>query len=123
MRELLLNSMKNEEDQHQIALMDWVRLRKDIEPFIFHIPNGGRRNKREAVKLKKMGVKAGVSDLFFAFPSRNFHGLWIELKSKTGKVTASQKEWLEKMEKAGYAVAVCYGWESAKTVIEAYIND
>ena len=41
-----------------------------------------------------MGVKAGVSDLFLAYPNPNFHGLWIELKSEKGKKSPEQKHWL-----------------------------
>ena len=48
---------------------------------MFHIPNGGSRNKLEASNLKKQGVKAGVPDLFLPVGRGSYHGLFIELKS------------------------------------------
>ena len=87
------------------------------------IPNGGKRNPREAARLKKQGVKAGVSDLFLPIPSNGFHGLWIELKNATGKATAttSQLEWGKKMLGQGYGFKVCHGATEAITAIEEYL--
>ncbi len=39
------------------------------EFFFFHPANGGYRQKAEAAILKAMGVRAGVSDMFFLFPA------------------------------------------------------
>ena len=36
--------------------------------------------------------------------------------------TANQLAWLEALEAQGYKTAVCYGWEAAKNVIEAYLK-
>ena len=52
------------------------------------------RHPAEAVHLKRMGVKPGVPDLFLPFPVPPFHGLWIEMKSETGRASAVQKEWI-----------------------------
>lgn len=113
------------EEQEQIALMDMVRLHIPTYPMLehlFHIPNGGRRGKREAGRMKQAGVKPGVSDLFLPYPTDTYHGLWIEMKFGKNKPTKEQKKWLEAMEEYGYAYAVCWGWEEAWGVIVAYIN-
>ena len=34
---------------------------------IHHSPNGGSRHKLEAIKFKKMGVRAGFPDLWISF--------------------------------------------------------
>lgn len=51
------------EDHLQIACMDYVRW-KHPDILAIHIPNGGSRNVIEAKKLKRMGVTAGVPDIF-----------------------------------------------------------
>lgn len=52
------------EEREQMALMHWAAYYESEHPelaLLFHIPNGGTRNKREAGRLKAAGVKAGVS--------------------------------------------------------------
>jgi len=59
--------MNHIEDNEQICLMEWAAAQSGKFPelsLIFHIPNGGKRNAREAARFKRMGVKAGVPDLF-----------------------------------------------------------
>ncbi len=130
----------NLEDQHQKALIKWARLRRlntllpnvetgaTLGDYLFHIPNGGKRGKIEAANFKAMGTKAGVSDLFLPIPLHDKAGLWIELKApytdtkQKNYPTKEQREWLKRMEKAGYAAALCYGWQEAKEQIENYLQ-
>lgn len=110
------------EEQEHLALMDWIKLYPFLERNIIHIPNGGSRFLLEAVKLKKMGVKPGVSDLFLCLPISNKSGLWIELKSKNGKISPSQKEWLTRMRANGYSAEVAYGCDEAIRIISDYVD-
>lgn len=48
-----------------IPLVAYIRLMVKRDVLWWHTPNGGLRNKREAAKLKAMGVKSGVADLIF----------------------------------------------------------
>jgi hypothetical protein len=89
---------------------------------MFHIPNGGSRNKLEAANLKKQGVKAGVPDLFLPISRGGYHGLFIELKYGKNKPTEKQAEWLKSLNEQGYAVAVCYGCEEASEKILKYLK-
>lgn len=90
---------------------------------LFHIPNGGTRNKREAVRLKREGVRAGYPDLALDYPSCGKHGLRIELKRTKGySIQPEQKDWIIRLNNAGYAAVFCYGWENAWEVIKSYIN-
>ena len=59
------------EDTEQIAVITWAQWNMQRYPeleLLHHVPNGGSRNKAEAVKLKQMGVKAGVPDLHLPVP-------------------------------------------------------
>ena len=58
------------------------------------------------MKLKQMGVKAGVSDLCLPYPKGKYCGLYIEMKYGQGRHQESQKEFLKDMAEAGHYV--CY---------------
>ena len=93
--------------------------------WLFHIPNGGKRNQKEAVRLKSEGVKAGVSDLMLAVPLNGYCGLWIEMKKANGKpsdLSPDQAEWLELMSEQGYATCVAFGANQAINFIESYLT-
>ena len=82
----------------------------------------GSRNKAEAVKLKQMGVKAGIPDLCLPVPMGVYSGLYIEMKYDTGRLEDSQKKMLKELAAAGHYCTVCYGAEEAIRVLEEYIN-
>ena len=82
----------------------------------------GSRNKAEAVKLKQMGVKAGIPDLCLPVPMGVYSGLYIEMKYDTGRLEDSQKKMLKALAAAGHYCTVCYGAEEAIRVLEEYIN-
>lgn len=88
-----------------------------------HVPNGGKRSKGEAGKLKAQGTKRGVPDcLIFNTPTNpDYHnacGLAIELKRKDGKLTRYQRQWLSALQKNGWVAAVCYGHKAAIELIQ-----
>lgn len=75
------------------------------------------------IRNRQMGVKAGVPDLFYPVPLHGYHGLFIEMKAEKGRLDPKQKKWLDALDKFGYKTAVCKGWEQARDVLEAYINE
>lgn len=54
---------------------------------LFHIPNGGSRNRIEATQLKSAGVVSGVHDLLFYWKGQLY---WFELKVGTNKQSPQQ---------------------------------
>lgn len=114
------------ESDHQKALITWARLSVGKYPelrFLYAIPNGGVRTLRTAARLKAEGVLAGVSDLHLPVARGKFHGLWIEMKSESGRLSDAQKSWLNAMTTLGHAVAVCRGWDSARSMIIGYLTE
>ena len=113
------------EDTEQINVVSWANWNMNRYPelrWLFHVPNGGSRNKQEAVKFKQMGVKAGVSDLCLPYPKGIYCGLFIEMKYGNNRQQDTQKEFLADMAAAGHFVATCYSAEEAIKVIEEYLN-
>ena len=64
----------------------------------------------------------GESDLFFAVKTEQYGGLFIELKTETGKPTTEQKIYIEDMRQGGYCAEVTYSLDEAKKVINQYLN-
>lgn len=55
-----LKYAKRSEDTEQIKVISWAKHNESRMPelkWLYHCPNGGSRNKAEAIKLKQMGVK------------------------------------------------------------------
>ena len=115
-----------EENRDQMALFHWLRtVRYQGQPlaaYAFHCPNGGYRQYREAVRLKAMGVKAGIPDVAMMIPAKGFHGLFIELKSEAGKLSAEQKEVCEMLVEQGYFVRMARSWHEAARIICDYLD-
>lgn len=118
------NALRSE-DTEQITVIQWAQYNTGRHPelkWLYHCPNGGSRNRMEAVKLKQMGVKAGVSDLCLPYPKGAYCGLYIEMKYGNNRQQPTQKEFLQDMAEAGHFVATCYSAELAIEVIEEYCN-
>ena len=107
------------EHQEQCAVIDYCKLRNYS---VFAIPNGGTRNVREAMNLKREGVSPGVPDLFIPIAVQPHHGLFIEMKVGRNKTSPGQDEWIALLRRNGYAVSICYGADIAIESIEKYLN-
>ncbi len=113
------------EDAEQRTLISWCRWMEGQHSdfgMILHIPNGEYRTPTTGKRLKAQGVRAGVPDLFLAVTTKDFGGLWIELKSQNGRVRPEQHEWIKKLQLHGYSAHVCYGWQHAAKVICDYLS-
>lgn len=92
-------------------------------PLLFAIPNGGIRDSRTAGNLKMEGVRKGVPDLFFAFPTAHYHGLFIEMKKDGGRLSPEQKEMISHLTKYGYRCDVCFGADEAFLALVNYVEE
>ena len=102
---------RHEEDDLQRATAQLLTLRYSRRCFAFHVPNGGRRNRIEAARMKGMGVRAGVADWIVLLPGGKFAA--IELKRRTGGyLSPEQKSFRDTVEALGGA------WYLARTVEE-----
>lgn len=78
---------------------------------VFSVPNGGSRNLREAAKLKRTGVLAGVSDLIVLLPNK---AIFLELKTPKGKQQKSQKDFQRDVEALGFDYHIARSVEEVK---------
>lgn len=115
------------ESQEQSSLFQWARLMERQRPvlrLLYHIPNGGLRNKAVAVRLAAEGVKRGVPDICLPVARKCYHGLYIELKRrKGGVISPEQSEWIAALNAQGFKAVVCRGWDEARITIENYLEE
>ena len=90
---------------------------------LYHVPNGGSRNKIEAARLRAQGVKSGVPDLCLPVARGGNHGLYIALKrQRGGRISEEQVRWIDGLLEQGYAAAICKGGQEAASVIIDYLQ-
>lgn len=113
------------ESAEQIALLRWASLTshngRKIGSLLFAIPNEGSRSPQHGARMKAQGLRSGVPDLMLAWPTDSSPGLFIEMKSKKGRISENQEKWIGRLQAAGYQVAVCYGADEAIKTIERYL--
>lgn len=123
----------------QAAVITWAALNARKMPelaLLFAIPNGasfggemktlrsGRKIPVAAIRAHRMkaeGLKPGVPDLFLPVARAGAHGLFLEMKTDTGRVNPAQAAWLAALEGQGYKVAVCRSFEEATRTLGGYL--
>lgn len=78
-----MNELQIQAKLYQTAVNTWPVLRGCF----FSVPNGGKRDPREATQLKASGLVAGVPDMILLHKG-NCYG--FELKTETGKLSPAQ---------------------------------
>ena len=113
------------EDTEQICLMRWARASSAAMPelkMLVHIANERKCTPAQGQRLREMGVRKGMPDLFLFVPRGSYHGLAVEMKrTRGGVVSDEQREMLAALEAMGYAASVARGWEQASDIISDYI--
>jgi hypothetical protein len=115
------------ESDIQAAFVRWLDLHAPRFPslaFFYAIPNGGLRNRGVAGQLRGQGVRAGVPDMHLPFPSADAkkHGLWIEFKSATGRLSPAQETWSKVLGDGGHEVWLCRSWSEAANITIDYLG-
>lgn len=104
-KDTYLTTIYANEDQFQAATFAYInhnypKLRK----LIFHVPNGGMRSQREAMKFKSMGILPGCPDLVCVSPL-----FGLELKIPNGVQSPNQKIVESIWTNAGVPYFIAYG--------------
>jgi hypothetical protein len=115
--------MRHEESKMQQLCVKWFRMQyPQLAELLIAIPNGGARKRIEGAIMKAEGVMKGAADLALFFPSKNYHALFIEMKTPKGRQQPSQKYWQRKVEWAGYKYVICRSFEDFMEQINAYLR-
>lgn len=117
--------MRHHESLLQCRCVYWFKLQYRLYALLLYaIPNGGKRNSREAARLREEGVTAGVADLFLSIPNQHYHGLYIEMKCATGgRQSHHQKLFQEAVEQQGYRYVIIRSLEDFILEIKSYLGE
>lgn len=110
------------EDHEQFKLMQYMDYQYPLV-LKFHVPNSGKRGWSEQAKMKALGIKRGVLDVWIIEPRGNFCGLVIEMKTKTGRLSKDQIFWLGALKDRGWRAEVAKSFEIAKKIVDEYFNE
>lgn len=72
--------------------------------------------------MKAEGVMKGAADLALFFPAKNFHALFIEMKTPKGRQQPSQRYWQQKVEWAGYKYIICRSFDDFMEQVNSYLR-
>jgi hypothetical protein len=113
----------NPEQVDHINLVNWFSYNfPELSDDFHHFANERSCSAQQGRLLKRMGVKRGVSDFFLGVACGQYHGLWVELKTGKGKLSAEQIKFLERKKSRGYMAAAVWGVEPAIEIIKSYLK-
>mgnify|MGYP003627012433 CR=1 FL=1 len=100
------------EQNLQEAVVTYIKLKyKGIR---YCASAGGLRTTiQSAAAMKRAGYVKGVPDLQIMEARHNYYSLFIELKTKKGRLSPYQKEWIDDLNNKGYMAKCCYGLDEA----------
>ena len=107
----------------QAKVIAWARANENNYPYLWMLHsslNGVKMTKAQAGRAIAQGMLSGVPDLFLPVPKNGYHGLFIEMKYGSNKVTENQEKFLQNAANVGYAVSVCYSANEAIKRIKDY---
>ena len=109
------------EQEIQEAIVTYIQIKyKGIR---YCAAAGGLRTSiSQATRMKRAGYVKGVPDLQIMESRHNYHGLFIELKTKKGRLSPYQKHWIEDLNNKGYLAQCCKGVEEAMDLIDWYLR-
>lgn len=113
---------KQTETEIQIQIIQWCR-QFAWGQYIYHIPNESVGGMGWTVRNRQMGMRKGVPDLCLPIPMNGYHGLYIELKTITGRASAEQKRWIEALNTFGYKACICKGFNETISILKEYMNE
>lgn len=120
----------HKESAEQQAVIKWAQLSSKRYPQLkwLHSSQAGVKLSITQARIAKAeGLKAGIADLFLPYPNKEYSGLYIEMKrpktstSVKGKLSDSQREFLDYANSVGYKAVICYGAQEAILEIKKYL--
>ena len=128
--------MKHKESDLQIQCVRWFRLRYPAFARLLEHPHneGNAFNRQQQSIANAEGVTKGVADLILHVPayikgepslrhSDCYHSLAIEMKTKTGSQSLSQREWQLFFEAAGNMYVVVRSFEDFMRTVTEYMRN
>lgn len=115
-------SLNREEDDLQQRCIEWFDRTHANKELLHHSPNEGERKVYAGARNKAMGTRAGRPDLEYNIARGGYHGLFIELKTASGRLSQEQRANFAALQKQGYRCEIVRTEECFKKLITEYEN-
>ena len=118
----------NEHSRLQAACIKYFRYQySEYKDLLFAIPNGiplANQNVRTKIykKLKEEGLQPGVPDLFLAVGNSIYHGMFIEIKTKTDRLRKKQVDMIRALEQQNYRCVVVRSVDEFIEIVDEYLK-
>ena len=98
---------------------------------LFSVPNEGARTPANGARMKAMGRRRGVADLFLSVPMEDSRsndggsgcfGLFMEMKAEKGLQSKEQYAFQLAVESQGYRYEVVWSFDDFKILIDNYLK-
>lgn len=109
-----------------LSFYQWTQYQYKLKGLVIKHVNEGKRSKVGGMFLKMIGLTKGLPDYQILLSNKNWHGLFIEMKTKKEKdkkMRSEQIEFIGKLIKNGYYGTFAYGWEEAVKIVNEYMDD
>ena len=122
---IFINTMNEDQIHKQIRLMLDVALPSNC--VVHHSPNEGVRHISLKKKLVALGPKPGWPDLEIFCPrtetlSGNAEALFIEIKTKKGRLSDNQKFIRDILVDAGFGWSLCRSWDDCLNFLKQFVR-
>jgi hypothetical protein len=121
-----IRSQRSESAEQQALIKWWAVIHKTLgiadERVLFAVPNAGKRSPRAGHRMKAEGLRAGIPDLVLAVPTNSHHGLFIEMKTDTGRPSEDQLSVIQAFRSLGYECVIARGRNDAIKAITLYLS-
>lgn len=104
----------------------WTQYQQKLKGKVIKHVNEGKRTKIGGMMLKKIGLTKGLPDYQILLPNENWHGLFIEMKTKeqkNKKMPQEQSDFINMLIENRYYGTFAYGWEEAINIVLNYMDD
>ena len=107
----------------QTALVTYLSLKYKGIRYCASLGGQYQQHYSQRKKAKATGYVKGFPDLQICEARKTYHGLFIELKTKTGRITKEQQQWLDDLNERGYYAICCKGLDRAMGIIDWYLKE
>lgn len=119
----LIKNFHSDEWHIQRDFVNWLQGYPDIRCMTISIPNEkGTRTVKEMCFLKMTGLSAGAPDIAIFIPCNGYHGMFIEFKSSSGRLSAPQVEMQQRLSMKNYKCVTCYSAGEAVRELREYFK-
>jgi len=110
------------EHEIQEAVVNFLNIKY---PGVLYCASAGgmRTSMRQAIKMKRTGYKKGFPDMQIMHPTKDYCGLFIEIKTHKGQASPEQKEWRDRLKERGYQAHICKGLDACLKAIVDYMDE